>query len=72
MYSSERKTKTKVLLPPFSKEQAIGDTSSTSSALSTGMDRRCVSVRDEATTAAGLVHAGGADGDALFGFEDAL
>ena len=36
------------------------------------MDRRRVRVGDEAATAAGFVHAGGADGDALFRFEDAL
>ena len=29
-------------------------------------------MRDEAGTAAGFVHAGGADGDAFFGFEGAL
>ena len=56
----------------FSRGKQSGDTSSTSSALSTGMDRRCVSVGDEATAAAGFVHADGADGHALFGFEDAL
>jgi hypothetical protein len=32
----------------------------------------CVSVRDKALAAAGFVDGGGADGDALIEFEDAL
>ncbi len=36
------------------------------------MDRGRVGVWNKATTAAGFVHSSGADGDALFGFEDAL
>ncbi len=36
------------------------------------MHRWGVRVRDEATTAPGFVQAHGADGAALFGFEDAL
>jgi hypothetical protein len=36
------------------------------------MHRRCIRMRDEALAAARFVHAGGADGDAFFGFKDAL
>ena len=36
------------------------------------MGRWGIGVRDKASSAAGFVHAHRADGDALFGFEDAL